>query len=273
LDELIKCCDETFQNNKISELSNPEQWPELADCIYYELKKNSKERMFNTKIKERMTPVINTTTLSIIKVILATKIQLTTNFDNSIESAYEFLEYLYKITKNVTFNKPQIKCVPDFGAYSDNSRNIIYYLHGNIKDDIYILRKTHYDMYYPSVSGKGNCCIEDCLKHYFKNKSIVFIGFSFSDKYIKQYVFNLSKEIERNNMINANMFDQYGKVYTPENIRHYLLIDSENDEYKKIKDEIFNEYKDYYIYPIVYKSNKHIFIEKVFELLSQMESS
>jgi len=275
LKELINHCEMNFQNNSKQELDNSEQWPELADKIYYELQSKQKERLFYSVIRNKMVPSNNTTTLTLVKMIIAIKICLTTNFDRSIESAYEALDYLSKYLGNKEYGKPLIKYVPNFGEYLSQSKGIIYYLHGNISEDIYILRKTHYDKYYPSVSrmNGGSTSIEDCLKYFFKNKNIIFIGFSFADKYIRQYLLKLAKEIERENMINSSLFNEHGKVYNREQILHFLLIDSENNIWQKMQEQIFSEYEKYFILPIIYKSKKHIFIEKLFEYLSRRETS
>ena len=91
---LFDCCGSEFRTSNKEYLEDTEQWPELADKIFQELtKKGKKEKYFET-IRKGMSPNNNTTTVTLIKMILAVKTCLTTNFDISIEAAGEFVNYL-----------------------------------------------------------------------------------------------------------------------------------------------------------------------------------
>lgn len=266
--ELFDCCEKEFRTTNKQCLDDPEQWPKLADEIFQELKNKGKQRKYFEVIQSKMLPKNNTTTLTLIKMILAVRTCLTTNFDISIEAAYNFINYLSNHFKIKNKKSLIIKHIPEIEDLSDKNGSSIYYLHGNVKRNIYILRKTHYEQYYPTISKRsdGSKCIESCLKHFFKKRSIIFVGFSFADSYVREYLFALAKEIEQENKINQSFYHESGEVYNPNQITHFLLIEA-RDNYSS--DKLLYDFEKFYILPIVYKKGQHIFIEKLFEQLSR----
>jgi len=75
----------------------------------------------------------------------------------------------------------------------------------------------------------------------------------------------LADEIDRENQIHMEFYEQSGGSYRISKIKHFLIIDSKAGEFKKSGDKIFETYQRLNIYPIVYK--EHIFLEKLFEEL------
>lgn len=251
---------------------DPQEWPVLAEQIYEEHRKANSEEEYFSIISERMRPTKNSTSLTLINLVLILNTHLTTNFDNSIENAYKFLTYLSERFDQPTMRRNfDTRNLPEFGNYDRGNTALIYYLHGNRENDTYIIRKTDYDFYYPSVSGEKatNSSLEKCLEHYYRNSSIVFIGFSFQDNYVRQFFFKLAKDIERENASTRTWFNrQTLQSFQPDTIRHFLVIDSNNSEFKNLKNKIFEKYKEFNIYPIVYKGGQHIFLEKLFQNLA-----
>ena len=64
-----------------------------------------------------------------------------------------------------------------------------------------------------------------------------------------------------------------GQTYNEKNIKHFLLIDTTNNDFDKFREKIFEQLAEYNIYPIIYEGDEHIFLENLFELLSQKEKS
>lgn len=261
---------------------NTDIWPSLAQDIFNYLKSENKISVYFDVLKKNMVPKINSTTLTLVKLILALNFHLTTNFDNSIEYAYTFLNYLFDYVgakeKNIVYTK---YFIPDFSPFFLKKQEAsICYLHGNVDKDIYILKKQDYEKYYPSVSNTKSDSksleLEDFLKLCYKNKYIIFIGFSFQDYYVREFFFNLSKEIEREQKIATELYMESGNVYPEKEIKHYLVIDeeilrfySEKFGNKKDRNLLHDNFEKYNIYVIIYKKEDYIFLEKLFEFLSQ----
>lgn len=267
--KLIKKCSDDFQKEHEQDIENSEKWPELAEQIYQRLKEENKEEQYLKTIKEGMKPSYNTTTLTLVKMVLAINVCLTTNFERSIEHAFEFLKYIanhLRVKKyNISLEK---RYLPEIEQFPDSNKRYIYYLHADIDNDIFILRKSQYDTYYPSISREENGVknVENCLRNFFVNKNIIFIGFSFADRYLREYFLKLSKDLERENIIHHRIYNQEGRIYNPSQKEHFIIIDF--DTWVKNKN-YFEECEKRQILPIVYKTDMHLFIEKLFEYLSK----
>jgi len=275
LNNLINECDKKFQIICSKKLNESDKWPELAEDIYSHLGHDRYQGI----VQKGITPRVNSSTLSLLKIVLASRIQLTTNFDLSIEEAYKFFNFMSSkqiVDKTITLEK---KYLPDLEEYPDDkTKNYLYYLHGNKDKKYFILKKSDYEMFYPSVST-GNPLVkrvqslEILLRTVYINYNIVFIGFSFADKYLRDYFFKLS------NTLRMEEQNNHKSLYNPSNIKvdtkkyiHFLLIDADNLLYKADKAKFFHEYENNNIYPIVYKSGHHLFIEELFgELLSKVK--
>jgi hypothetical protein len=250
---------------------NHRDYPILAQKIYEHFcKKYNCADKYYEFIKQNMIPRKNSTTLTLVKLIHAFDIHLTTNFDNSLENAYRFLDYLANYYRcGIKSKECKPYCVPDLEWHDKSSAACIYYLHGNIDKHIYILNEDDYAKYYPSVSQSENSVdsLETFLKKRYQYNMIIFLGFSFSDHYVKEFFFKLAKKIDRENSINASFYAQSGQQYMQEKIRHYLMIDS--DKLTKFGVNMQEIFQNYNICVVIYKAGEHIFLEKLFEHLSQ----
>jgi hypothetical protein len=249
-------------------------YPEFAQNIYNHFinTKGNAEIYFDI-ISQNMRHTFNSTSLTLVKMILAFDIHLTTNFDISIENAYKFLEFLFRFYKSYRIKEIQKKyksyCVPNFEWITQVEKALIYYLHGNVSEDIYILKEDDYKTYYPLVSKSQQSVdsLEIFLKERFKNNNIVFLGFSFSDYYVKEFFFRVAKDIEKENFINSGFYSQSGQTYQPRKIKHFLIVDAK--VLNTYGFDIHSFFQEFNIYPVIYKEGKHIFLEELFEVLSQ----
>lgn len=247
------------------------QYPEYAEELYQLFEENTSTTIYYKELSKGMRPTNNSTSLTLVKLALAINTHLTTNFDASLEHAYGFLSYLSKkySTKELSKNY-EVRYIPQFGDYSGSENNdLIYYLHGNVSQNIYLLRKSQYEIYYPTISKIDDSSgeLERLLDYYYRNKSIVFIGFSFSDFYVREYFFAKAKEIKRENLINKGFVVEAGKTYHEESIKHFLLINTNNKYFVQYGAKIFDWLQEYNIYPVIYSGDKHIFLEMIFERL------
>mgnify|MGYP001068511283 CR=1 FL=1 len=252
------------------------EWPKLAQEIWEHLKNNEKKKIYFDTISQSMSPRNNTTTLTLIKLVLALDIHLTTNFDISIENAYKFLDYLAQhFNKEEIRKKYQVYYLPDFQIIQGTeAQGTIYYLHGGTTKSVYVLKENDYDAFYPSVSGSSttdpaNYRLENLLRTFYKERTIVFLGFSFNDPYVRKFFFRLSKETAMDTKVAHQLYDQSGQPYEPQPVRHFLIIDAEILEKRR---DIVNVFEENNIYMIVYKTGQHIFLEKFFETLSKGKS-
>jgi len=250
--------------------TDPREWPQLAQQIYEYYESGGNLGAYFTTLSRGMTPRNNTTTLTLVKIVLAGNVHLTTNFDSSIENAYMFLDYLSRHYKTENLRKEyKLFFLPDFQIpIAKTSNCFIYYLHGSRDKSTYILKKSDYDIFYPSVSSSKNSVdsLENFLKGIYKNYCIVFVGFSFSDLYVRDFFFKLAKQIEKENKITGDFYNQSGQVYEVKKLKHFLIVDSKvsKDYGRKFHDT----FQTFNIYPIIYKDGEHIFLERLYENLS-----
>lgn len=246
------------------------RYPDFAESIFRFLDEMGEKSLYFDTITKRMTPLINSTSLTLVYLTLSLDIHLTTNFDRSLEYAYRCLADFSEILSTTSkYGKPSSYFLKDFNMSSSGPS--VYYLHGSIDERIYILKKSDYDIFYPSVSKKTEGSIktlEECLKHYFVHKNIIFIGFSFEDPYVKSFFFDLAKEVENERLATDSFYDQGGRSCSHRELKHFLLIEEDHkfiEEYGK--KELFSKLKEYYLYPVIYKKDKHIFLEVLFKHL------
>jgi len=181
-------------------------FPRLFSKIYSRLPNNNN---FYKDIFEILRPTVTTGTFLHIYLIRAFDSYLTTNYDTPIEEAY----YLHK---KVRLKKYYLFCpMPDI-----NFKNCIVYLHGHRDINFAIIKEEDYKYFYPSISGMpGAPLLESFLEYILQKKKIIFIGSSFSDKYLVSF-------LKLKNRIN----------------KHFLLIDNSTDRYQAYI-KVVEEYK------------------------------
>ncbi len=264
--ELRKKAEDDGFNIKIPK--GPYEWPQAAQDIYDHFNKNGNINTYLDTISKNMTAKYNTTSMTLVNLVLAFNIHLTTNFDNSIEHAYTFLSGLPG--ENVFKKNFEQHYLPDF-EYKPTAgdSDLIYYLHGNTNTNTYIFKKSDYEMFYPRISGTTGSpdSLENFLKERYKYNNILFVGFSFSDYYVRKLFFGFAEEVERDNKKFTDFCNQSEQPYRAKEIRHFLVIDAKTMEAnKEITHDILPRYN---IYPIIYKDGNHVFIEKLGKTLSK----
>jgi|GEM_PF-2980576 len=263
-----KARDNNFRGNYVQD---PNNWPQLAEDIYKYFDQISKRKIYFDTIRKNMIAKNNTTTLTLVKLILACNSHLTTNFDRSIENAYEFLNYLSRYFDIVEIKKNyESYCLGNLKFSQNQSLGLIFYLHGNKEKNVYILRKSDYEKFYPSVSNStinSSHQLESFLEERYRNNNIVFIGFSFDDPYVKRYFFELSKKVDAENPLHARFYDESGASYQPAKVKHFLIVDA--SILRKYSSDVHELFVQHSIYPIIYSSEDHVFVEELLETLSE----
>ncbi|MBF0519007.1 MAG: SIR2 family protein [Nitrospirae bacterium] len=185
---------------------------------------------------------------------------ITTNYDSPIEKA--FIEKKNKSLSKYYFTHSDISKLKDG----------IIYLHGHEDTGFVIIRTEEYNYFYPSVHNKkGISILEDFLIELFKTMNVIFIGFSFDDLYIKNFIHYIYVNVVKDS---PESFKQY----------HFWLIDETVKAFDETKQkakihtengrttEAESEYSKFFtgnlnIRPIVYKKDQHIFVENLFKTL------
>lgn len=243
-----------------------EKWIEFAEELYDFLEKKDKVSVYENTLINNLKNSTNTSSLSLVKMVLAINRHVTTNFDTSIENAYKFLNYYsYFLNENYLTRYQYTKHYLGNLSTSNLIENSISYLHGNIEDKKFIFRKKEYELFYPSISGDpdGIDWVEKFIEELFRQWNILFVGFSFNDRYIRELLFKIKEKLEKEFTLFNNKYPHSDLRLTK---KHYLLI-SYKKEYEPIEGYI-KDFNKINIYPIIYNENEHVFVEKVFEELS-----
>lgn len=255
------------------ELPNAQkEWPQFAQDIYDYLKEHGYSDHYFKTILSNMILKITSTTATLENLVLALDVHLTTNFDKSIQAAYDHLNDLSDRSDSPSLKKSyKSYYLPDFDVPRMTDVSLIYYLHGSIDRGNYILTKTDYDTFYPSISGckeLANCQLENFLKDRYRYNSIIFLGFSFDDCYVREFFERVAKDIDREQKIATDFYSQSRKVYEKRSIKHFLVINA-GVLADKLGIDIHDEFEAMNIYSIIYKDGQHIFLEKLFQNLDR----
>lgn len=142
---------------------------------------------------------------------------ITTNFDAAFEEAFKKEGKSFKI-----------QVLPNFNPFTMLTGSTIVYLHGNKHIGKYIFRFEEYEAYYPSVTeendrkGYVSYELENILKYLFKYFNIVFIGFSFDDRYFVDYLKKIIKEYEAEKAIHKQVFNN--KEHPVKDVKHFAIV-------------------------------------------------
>ena len=205
-----------------------EDYPDIAQEIYEKMVQHGKEQRYDEIINESLSPTEAPYSVSGMEIVDTTKWVVTTNFDNIIEASFRRIAEIRSETCKIN-----IRSLPRLDVDRRSAKEKLTYLHGSAHTNYIILRRDQYDNYYPSVSGKnGPRCLENYLEYVYKNRTIVFVGFSFLDRYIRECFKNIYARISWQDEDAARRFS-YQKIM-PKIPRHYALIRKpREDDYEK----------------------------------------
>lgn len=102
------------------------------------------------------------------------------------------------------------------------SKYQLVYLHGSA-DDYIILKTSDYDKFYPSIAGTtGSTVLQDYLKQLYLNCTLVFIGFSFNDRYMREALKQIHTCLTNEDALHAPLFKQY--IPRLDSVQHYAFL-------------------------------------------------
>lgn len=257
-DELITNLCTAFNLKQFRKLKQPNgkvNYPKTFSNLFKKLDKAgiTREQSYK-KLFHCIKPTKTEATWFHLKLVDLFSSYITTNYDSPIEKAFE------------NQRGRQVKKY-FFSCYGTNNlKECIVYLHGHKEINFCIIKTEDYDYFYPTVSKKnGIPILEDFLSEIFINKNVIFIGFSFDDLYIENFLSHLHA---------TKPFNCCHYWLLSESLEIYREIMQRADKYKEtgLSEEANAEISNFFhgkmnVKPIVYKENEHIFIEKLFQKL------
>ncbi len=235
-------------------------YPLVFERLYKKISPEQKKKFFSS-IFEQVDSKIASWNAIHAAMVGAFPCYVTTNFDVAIEKAYH--NQKKKQLKKYYFHCPK----PELELLEDS----VVYLHGHRDINFAILKKSDYKYFYPTVSGNsGIPIIESFLEYLYRNKRIIFIGFSFTDEFITDFIKTLSSRIKNTN--HFLLIDENAKIYQ-ENLRLVEKYKNANNpkEAEQQKNRFYSDYKENFnLSVIIYKSGHHKFLEDLFNELEQV---
>ncbi len=221
----------------------------------------TKENFFS-EVFALIEPKVTQATFFHVRLVDAFDCYVTTNYDTPIETAY--LNQRGRPLRKQYFFCPQP---------GDDFRDCIIYLHGHKDIRFVVIVDEDYRYFYPTIGNAGGFpVLEDFIKYLFVTKSLVFIGFSFADAYVREYFRHLAKTVHSTKIRHFLLIDEDVKFYRDfvDRATQFEKL-GRSDEARSEVDRFYGYVmKEFRIYPIVYRRGYHIFMERLFELLGGM---
>lgn len=247
--------------------TDPKEYPRLAQKIFNEYKKQNKENIYFDTIKNVIKPTNAPYSAEQLEIIKTTNWIITTNFDSTFEKAFKT-----KFQLQDTNKKLEIESLPTFTFKNHFNEETLVYLHGNVDEKYIVLKEDDYNKYYPSVSGgKGSIFIEEYLRYIFKEFTIVFIGFSFNDYYLREIFKIIFNELKLSYEIASEKPNYISKI---QNIRHYCFIkkpDGKDEKEQRYFDALIKQLEEINIKAITY--DEHIEWINCFEIIREIKGT
>ncbi len=161
---------------------DPEEYAEKTEEIYQHLVSLNKGSRYFEIIREKLRPRVSTWSTAVFDILDMCMHIVTTNFDDVFERTYE----RYAELNPGRPAHPETHSLPDFTHDRPQNSHKIDYLHGRADEHHIVFKKSDYNTYYPSVSKThGDPCLEEYLTHIYSTYTMVFVGFSFDDVYVR----------------------------------------------------------------------------------------
>ncbi len=259
---------------------DPLHFPEIAQMIYVALEDQWRKKDYYETIENALQPK-NCKWHSVqFKIVQESQSIITTNLDTSFEDA------INDRLKDKNINETcKYQTLSSLSAEKVAAPRHVTYLHGRRGEKDIILKTEDYVKYYSDLNGTSNSFLVEKLKEIFcRFEAIVFVGFSFEDRYIRKTFKRAFRELQQ----------ELQPSIDPNYVRHYALMphaipgsdeereallermdqlgcDSEDYkrclEYKKSRN-IEKELKEIHIEVLRYEYGMHGEIEEWFEKIN-----
>jgi hypothetical protein len=220
--ELLQSLEKACHVQHRREFDNPDEFPQLAQEFYNHLKHEGRENEYSDILKEQLRPRNALYDANEREIVETTGKIVTTNFDTTFQ---EVIRRVFPDCGNF------VQCLPSFDVKKMQEQCVLAYLHGS-SDDCIILKTDDYATFYPSVSGtQGSTVLEDYLKYLYLNHTLVFIGFSFNDRYMREALRAIHRRIAEEDKIHASLSSRYEPRL--ERVQHYAFLQQYDGEREK----------------------------------------
>lgn len=196
------------------------EYPEIAQEIYDNLVKENKRNTYYDVIRQKIKATNSPYSSQAYDIILTTKGIITTNFDNVFEVAYK----RYAESKGGISPEVKTESLPNLNTIGDFSEHTVAYLHGRADENHIVFKTDDYKHYYPSVSGKsdGDRILENYLEWIYSKYTIVFIGVSFNDPYLRECLKGIFHRLEARDKLCSGEKIGYREILPK--IKHYAIL-------------------------------------------------
>ncbi len=192
-------------------------FPEIAQMLFVLFQKEDNAKEYYKIIRDEIQPKAASQTILQQEIILATSRIVTTNYDDTFERAFKKLQERGNIKEYFTFQT--IAVLEDVRL---KKKNLITYLHGRFDETSIIFKTTDYESNYSCLNGGSESALEKLLRHLYKEETLIFVGFSFDDRYISRTIERIYHEIKDEHVKKEG--DPNFRPFLSE-IKHYALLE------------------------------------------------
>lgn len=198
---------------------DPYLYPEVAQMLYVMFEKENRTEEYYRIIKEETEPKAASQTNLQQEIVLAAGRIITTNYDDTFERAFKTLHERGTIKSDCEF-----QTVANLNNEGVDKSNFITYLHGRFDETSIIFKTIDYEKNYTCLNEGSESNLEKLLRYVYckTREALVFVGFSFSDRYITRTVERICQQIKREHIERKEDPD-----FTPfmQKIKHYALLE------------------------------------------------
>lgn len=203
---------------------DPYLYPEVAQMLYVMFERENRTEEYYRIIREEIEPKAASQTNLQQEIVLAAGRIITTNYDDTFERAFKTLHERGTIKSDCEF-----QTVANLNNEGVDKKNFITYLHGRFDETSIIFKTIDYEKNYTCLNEGSESHLEKLLRYVYckTREALVFVGFSFGDRYITRTVERISEQISREHIERKEDPD-----FTPflQKIQHYALLEDLPDD-------------------------------------------
>lgn len=192
-------------------------FPEIAQMLFVMFQKENNVEEYYKIIRKEIQPKAASQTNLQQEIILATRRIITTNYDDTFERAFKTLHDRGNIEEECT-----IQTIATLTDVKLKKKNLITYLHGRFNENSIVFKATEYDNNYSCLNGGSESDLEKLLRYVYSEEALVFVGFSFDDRYITRTIERIYQEIKNEHVKYEG--DLNFKPFLSK-IKHYALLE------------------------------------------------
>jgi NAD-dependent SIR2 family protein deacetylase len=192
-------------------------FPEIAQMLFVLFQKEDNAKEYYKIIREEIQPKAASQTNLQQEIILATSRIITTNYDDTFERAFKKLHERKNIEEECT-----VQTIATLNDVKLKKKNHITYLHGRFDETSIIFKTTDYERNYSCLNGGSESALEKLLRYVYSEEALVFVGFSFDDRYITRTIERIYQDIKDEHVKHEG--DPNFRPFLSE-IKHYALLE------------------------------------------------